>query len=450
MTNVPDHLIDIGAEQAVLGAFLIDPDSLTDIMDDLAVIDFHDEGHQLIYRSLCDLRHEGTQADYLMLSRRIGQDNWPKLGTNGIRGNAYLTWLINQTPTAMNAHKYATIVSRLSTLRRLMSAAGDIAKLAYQANGDRLDDVFARARALVDRIMPARSDDAVLLWLDSLDVFFNIQIERNAEQLAIEAGEQPSRIDFPFHALKRFVNHIREGMLVGVASESGVGKTSFFETLAEYWASRLGLNVAFFHAELSHQVMLDRRMARQSGVPMADIENGMICNAMGLATERMRQWPGGIHYIHCPGWTVQRITNQARMLHDRGMCDVAIIDYLQKIRRVFQQGWNLAQVVGGQVEALKTCGEQLGIPVAVGSQFNRTTKGKAIKTSDDIRDTGELEEKTNIMITLDRPLDETTGQRTPIATVRVDKNTNGPTGTSVLAFNGPRYLFADLHQGAEQ
>ena len=448
--NLPNHLVDIEAERAVLGACLIDPDCLMGLADDLNTGDFHDTGHQLIYGAMLDLQRHGTQADYLMLSRKIGQENWSKLGTNGIRGNAYLSWLIDQTPTSLNAGQYATIVSRLSTLRRLMGAAGDIAKLAYQANGDRLDDVFAKARALVDRITPMRSDEAVLFWLDSLDAFFNAQIERNAEMAAIEAGVQTAHVDLPWRALKPFVNYVREGSLVGVAAESSVGKTAFLENCAEYWASKAGLNVVFFHLELSHQVMLDRRMARQSGVPMADIENGLISEAMGQATRRMQQWPGGIHYVHCPGWTVQRIVNQARLLKEKGMCDVIIVDYLQKMRRVFQDGWNLAQVVGGQVEALKVCAEQLGLPIFLSAQFSKASKGKALKTSDDIRDTGELEQKANTMIILDRALDVTTGQRSSTTNGRCDKNTNGPTGGFQLVYNGPRFLFADVYQGDEQ
>ncbi len=447
--KAPEHLIDIEAEQALLGACLIDPACIVNL-DELTSRDFHDEGHRLIYESMLTLSQQGAIFDYLTLSRKIGRENWTRLGTNGIRGNAYLTWLLEQTPTSLNVGKYAKIVSRLSTLRQLMGAAGDIAKLAYQANGDRLDDVFTRARALVDRIAPMRSDEAVLLWLDSLDAFFNSQIERNAEQAAIEAGEQARHVDFPWRALQHYINYVREGMLVGVAAESSVGKTAFLETLAEYWASKSGLQVVFFHLELSHQVMLDRRMARQSGVPMRDIENGLIADAMGAATKRMQQWPGGIHYVHCPGWTVHRIVTQARMLKDRGRCDVAIIDYLQKMRRAYQQGMNLAQVVGAQLETVKTAAEQLGIPFFLAAQFSKASKGKALKTSDDIRDTGEMEQKANGMIILDRKLDVNTGQRSPVTQGRVDKNTNGATGGFQLMYNGPRFLFADIYQGDGQ
>jgi replicative DNA helicase len=330
--NPPEHLIDIEAEQAVLGACLIDPDAVMKIADSLQPADFHDEGHQLIYRCMCELLHEGTQSDYIIVSRKIGRDNWPKLGANGIRGQAYLNQLIEQTPTSLGATRYAKIVSRLSMLRRLMGASGDIAKLAYSANGDRLDDVFTRARSLVDRIAPMASDEAVLLWLDSLDAFFGTQTDRQMEQVAIEEGKATARVDFPFRAISQYINYVRPGMLVAVAAESGVGKTAFLETLAEYWASRQGLNVIFFHLELSHQVMLDRRMARQSGISMKEIEDGAITDAMGEATRRMQRWPGGIHYVHCPGWTAQRITNQARMLKDKGLCDVIIVDYLGLMR----------------------------------------------------------------------------------------------------------------------
>jgi len=275
--------------------------------------------------------------------------------------------------------------------------------------------------------------------------------ERSSEEL----DDRPTRVMFAWQSIQRYVSYVREGMLVTVAAESGVGKTSFFETWAEFLA-RLGFRTAFFHAELSHRVMLDRRMSRLSGVPIREIENGIITEAIDEATHTMKLWPGGIHYIHCPGWTAQRIVNQARILVDRGECDFVIVDYFQKLRRHYVNGMNTAQAAGADAETLKVGSEQLGIPFAIGSQFNRRSFDRDMKTGADIRDTGELAEKSNVVITIDRELLKANftdqagrvivpaGQRSPICQGRVDKNTNGPTGGFKLNFYGPRFLFTDL------
>jgi replicative DNA helicase len=342
-----------------------------------------------------------------------------------------------------------------------MDAAGQIAKLAYGANGDALDDVFTRARRLVDAIAPTRGNDALLMWLESLHSFYELQLKRVEEQSAIELGDVQARVTFAWHALKRYVNYVREGMLVSLAAESGVGKTAFLATWAEYLAHE-GLRTVFFHLELSHQVMLDRRMARRSGVPIHEIENGKITEAMEDATQAMKQWPGAIHYVHCPGWTAQRIVNQARLLVDKGQCDFVIVDYLQKVKRQYIHGMNTAQAAGAVAETFKVGSEQLGIPFAVGAQFSKASFERKRKTSADIRDTGELEQKANVCITLDREelladfkdssgrVIAQTGQRSPICNGRVDKNTNGATGNFTLNFYGPRFLFTDIPGGQRE
>ena len=122
MPNGIDTLYDIEAEQSTLGACLIDPDAIRKIADLVEPGDFHDEGHQRIYGAMQALFYQGSDVDYLVLSRAI-----PKLGTigvNGMRGVAYLTELIQRTPTSLGVERYAAIVQRLSTLRNLMGAAG--------------------------------------------------------------------------------------------------------------------------------------------------------------------------------------------------------------------------------------------------------------------------------------------------------------------------------------
>jgi len=102
----PEHLIDIEAEQAVLGACLIDPDAILKISDNLSGADFHDEGHRLIFDAMRDLLNEGTQSDYLVLSRKL-HDDLAKVGSGNVRGQAYLTDLALKTPTSLHITRYA-------------------------------------------------------------------------------------------------------------------------------------------------------------------------------------------------------------------------------------------------------------------------------------------------------------------------------------------------------
>ena len=132
-----------------------------------------------------------------------------------------------------------------------------------------------------------------------------------------------------------------------------------------------------------------------------------------------------------------------------------IVDYLQKMRRDYSHGLNSAQALGRGIELLKNCAEDLGIPVVLPAQYNAAGKKEKIKTSQDVRDTGELEDKANLVITLDRELltrnlqgdagevIATKGTRSPFVSGRVDKNTFGACGPFELLFLGPRFMLSD-------
>lgn len=456
MARMPERLTDPESERAVLGSMLIDPNATAIAADFVGPDDFNDEGHQLLFKTAYDLHHGGSAVDYLTLSSALG-DKLRRIGNGSARAEAYLTKLINDTPNAYNVPHYARIVRNLSTLRSMVAAAGQIAKLAYNADGHELDALWDRARRLLDASAPASSDEFLLLWMDSFNAYLEQQLDRCSEIDAQNAGEIKPRATFPWKALRNKpleVKYARPGTLIGVIAPPGVGKTVFAECCAEHWAEE-GLQVVFFHLELGQRAMLDRRMCRQSGVALSLIEDGYIDGTTSDASYKMQSWPGAIHYVHCPGWSAARIVRLATKLHDRGQCDALIVDYLQKMRRDYSRGLNPAQALGWSIELLKNCGEDLGLPVVLPAQLNVTGKKEKIKTGVNVRDTGELEDKANLVITLDRPLllvdvlDDQgkvvakAGQRSPIVRGRVDKNTFGACGPFKMMFLGERFLFTD-------
>jgi replicative DNA helicase len=303
------------------------------------------------------------------------------------------------------------------------------------------------------------SDKSVLLWLDSLSAFYDYQLDRQAELDAMSRGEVAARATLPWKALQKtdrggFVSYLRPGAMVVIAADTSVGKTVAMECCAEHWA-RLGLQVAFFHLELPHNLMIDRRMCRHSGDPLTLIESGAMTPAMEAATARMLNWKGGINYVHCPGWSASQIVAKARQMHQRGQCDVLIADYFQKFRLAYRNGQNKADALGNAAEGIKTFLEQAGIPGMVGSQINRRADEFRRKQAKHIKGSGDIEDKANIVITMDRDILDVPvfddqgvllankGDRSPEVRVRVDKNTNGPTGDAELVINGARFLMLD-------
>jgi len=438
-TPEPTPPSDPEAELAVLGALLVEPGKLLDIDPPLAQGDFSLARNGGLYAVLCELGDK-ARCDAVTVGERVrarGLD-WTA---------AELVELMADTPTGVHAPYYASIVREKAALRRLLFAARDIARLAYAPDADSRA-VWEKARQVVDAAWGQESDTALLTWRASLAWYFDLLDRRAKEQ---QAPTTP--LTFPWKALQHFIPRLRPGTVAVVAAGSGVGKTVFAECCAEEWA-RAGFEAAFFHFELAHEIMLDRRMARRAGVGIATLEGGEDAGieAAREASTLMSEWPGGVVYVHCPGWTMQRVVNKARLLASRGRLDVVIVDYLQKARlQETVRGLTPAQMRGQDVEALKVLAEELGLVVLLASQLNREAVTATHKTRHQIRDTGEADEKANIVITLDREILEQDlgaialkGELSPTVKVRVDKNTLGRTGETRLVLAGPHFDLKDV------
>lgn len=450
---LPPHNRD--AELAVIGSLIIDPQCFYNVESVIEPGDFYIEQNRWIYESIGNLHKAHALVDPVSLCDELNRQGH----LEDIRGAATITSFIGRTPTALNVMQYAKIVSRTSSLRSLINISCKMAEMAYRDDDQRVDEIFSRVRQMVNAASPMQSSDSVLLWWDSLELVFQQQLEIAKENELVEEGLRKPLPMLPWKSMHRFIKSIEGGTLALVAAESGVGKTTFLECCAEHWAKQ-GHHVVFFHLELRHKIMLQRRTIRQSGTPKSILDTGEITKEMSEAYQRIAKWPGAIHYIHCPGWTAGSICAKIHQMKSQGFCDIVIIDYLQKIKKLFQHGLTPAQVVGEQVEDIKNTGEQLDLSIWLASQFSNKSKGKAIKTAADTRDSGEPEQKCNLAITLNRQIliapyknnghvVVEAGSRSPETIVRADKNTAGPTGQVKMYFDGPRYRISDLAQEKE-
>ncbi len=132
----------IEAEQSVLGALLIDKDAVIEVAELLQPDDFYRQHHGTIYAAVLDLYERREPVDIVTVSEVLERQN----RLEDVGGTAYLTSLINLTPTAVNAVHYARIVERKGVLRNLISAAGRIAGLGYEEDGD-VGEVIDRAES---------------------------------------------------------------------------------------------------------------------------------------------------------------------------------------------------------------------------------------------------------------------------------------------------------------
>lgn len=424
-------------EEAVLGSILIDSGWLPELSGALNPADFSVTRFGVIYEAMQAMERAGTRVDLTTLVDYL--ERCGKLATVG--GASYLTSLINAPETSTHARYYAGIVRHDSIRRALIAAAGEIAKSAY-ANLDAAEMVAQAQNGIAQVRHMLGQADAGLSLKDSLAYYLDLLGKR-------EADKDKPKLAFPWRGLAGLMPHLDAGTLVGIVAEAGVGKTSFLENCTERWAAS-GWRVAFFHFELSTHMMLDRRMQRASGVPIQRLQLGGQLESedydrIVAAAERMDRWPGNIHYVHCPGWTMAQVIAAAEQLHDEAGLEVVIVDYLNKIElRDRGGGMNTAQMRGADIEQFKVALERHGWVGLMAAQFNVAGKHAQVRTLADVRDTGELDDKANVGIVLDRPRDNQ-GDRSGETKVRVVKCNAGQEGSVDLWFNGSRLSFDLMH-----
>ena len=298
----------------------------------------------------------------------------------------------------------------------------------------------------VHKLSRDTSASARLTWEESFDFYERVMAER-ARQAALPVVERRT-VDWPWPSWNKLIDPLEPGMLAVLAASDGAGKTLYSENIAEYWARR-GLHVAFLHFELNRTIMLDRRTVRHSGIPRRTLRVGQLTPQEEVERQRsndtMRQWPGGICYVHTPGWTMERALAEVHALSGEGLCDVCVVDYLEKAapsaRQLRTYGANHWQREANDVEMLKSFAEQIEIPALLVAQLNKMGKGQSFADMDRtaIRGAGEKTEKANVVILLHRESLEDMAVK-----VRVDKNTLGPTGSFEQVMNTPRFLVGDV------
>lgn len=435
-------------ERAILGALLIDPDAILRVREvDLQPSDFYVPSHGMIYAAMLSLADRFrpidtlTVADALRAKSHNGRSDLDIIG-----GPAALTELIGETVTAIYAGDHAAIVKRLARQRAIITMSGELAALAHHHEGtleELYDQVSRLVAAAMDRPETAShyygSDESLVEYL--------------AEQVAMQErlqADPDALIVTGLRDLDAYLGSIPEGTLHVPVARPGTGKTIYCECLAEHNARR-GKRVAFYHYELSTREMLHRRVARHGKVALQRLREGYSGPEVTDALDAIRAWHGNIVYVHCPGWSAERVAADMTRLHARGECDLAVVDYVQKIPLPRGEG-TTSMRIGQNVEVLKTCAEQLSIPIVLPSQVNRSFKGRgnARPTIADIRESGEIEEKANQILVLHRPEERQAGRpedlfgKTEKIEIHIEKNTGGATGQVDVVHVLGHYKYASL------
>ncbi len=403
---------NVEAEQAVLGSLLIDPDAIVKVASTLQDADFYREPHQWIYRALLSLNERREPADFVTLVDELERNNQ----LEEIGGPAYITQLINSTPTAIYVDHYARIVERTATLRRLIGAANQIAGLAYDETNE-LEEVVDRAESLIFGVSESR------IHRDLTPISKIVPEVVNHIDFLASNQDQLMGVPTGLTDLDQMLGGFQKSDLIIVAGRPGMGKSSLGLSIAQNAAKRYDARVAIFSLEMSSEQLVQRLLSVETGIDSHRLRLGQIDE---------RDWPilleaanvlgsTNVFIDDTPGASVMQIRTKARRLYAERGIDLILVDYMQLMSGGGGgggggRGENRQQEISYISRSLKGLARELNVPVIALSQLSRAVESRANNKPvlSDLRESGCLSGDTLVNLPdlgLNLPIRELAGRK---------------------------------------
>ncbi len=434
---------NIEAEEAVLGSILIDPDAIIKIAPTLHADDFYLEKHRWIYQAALDLHERRLPADFVTLCDEMERRNQ----LQEVGGPAYITELVNAVPTAIHVEYYAGIVERTAILRRLISAAGQIAQLAYGDSGE-IDEIVDRAEEIVFGVSERRLQRTIAPIRQVM-----AEVVKRIDYLASHQGELMG-VPSGFRLLDKLLGGFQKSDLIILAARPSAGKTALALNMAVNAAKRYGQRVAFFSLEMSAEQLVQRLLAAETGINQQRLRLGQINeDEWPLLMEAAGVLSNTPMFIDdTPALSAMELRTKARRVHAEFGLDLVVVDYLQ-LMRGDARAENRVQEISYISRSLKGLARELNVPVLALSQLSRAVESRTEKRPmlSDLRESGALEQDADIVMFIYREdmYDETT-DRQNIADIIIAKHRNGPTGVVSLYFRKELTQFMELELHREE
>jgi replicative DNA helicase len=429
---------NLDAEMSLLGAVLIDEETLADISEHVKPDDFYDKRHGLIYGGMMRLYEKHRPVDLLTLTEELKR----KKELDTIGGSAYLTDLTNYVPTAAHAEAYAELVEQKAVRRRLIKASGEISELGFDEEYT-TQELLEKAEAELFSV----SDQSLKQDLVTLESILTESFDR-MEELHRNKGSLRG-VRTGYRDLDNMTAGLQRSDLIILAARPAMGKTTLVTNLAYNVATIAKQPVLFFSLEMSKEQLVDRMLADASGVDGWNIRTGNLSDEdfskLSDAMGEMAEAP--IFIDDTPGLTVLEMRTKARRVAHEQPLGLIIIDYLQLMQGSGRSDGNRVQEVSEISRGLKLIARELNVPVIALSQLSRSVESRSpqIPQLADLRESGSIEQDADIVMFIYREAyynPET--DRGNITDLIIAKHRNGPTGKIELYFHPERLRFMSV------
>ena len=359
-----NQLFDRDMEEALIGSVLITPDAYVDAAPLVNAEDFYLHRNRWIWEAFIELFKSDSYFDVLTLK--------DALETSGhledVGGLDYLISLTNRVPSSQHAESYARNISALAVRRRLLTAANDIAKLAYRKDTG-VDNVISDAEKAIFGVSQERYKRDLVPIADAADAY----LERLLLNASIPGGV--TGLETGLKAVDKALDGLQRSDLIIVAGRPGMGKTGFMIGIAKHVGLALKRNVAFFTLEMSAEQLIQRMIAQETNIDsqklrsakLSDSEAQEVVHALGVLSESR------IFVDDTPAITPLQMRTKCRRMQMEIGLDLVIVDYLQLMSGDTRTE-NRVQEVSYISRYLKVLARDLNVPVMAAAQLSRAVE----------------------------------------------------------------------------
>ena len=421
------------AEQAVLGSVLIDSRCVADVIGVVSPEDFYLQQNREIYETVYTMFNYSQTIDPVTVLEKMRQ-----LGYYTDASTDYIRQLMEITPTAANAVRYANIVRDKSMLRALGTAAGNISETVREQVGTP-EEILENAEKQIYAIRKGERGDSLEHVGTILHKVFARLTELSESDSAIP-GLSSGLVD-----LDAKINGLNKSDLLLVAARPAMGKTAFGLNIALNVAKKTNKTVAIFNLEMSREQLVMRLLAIEGGVDGKKMATGKLdeeeWTKLSMAASALSQTD--IRIDDNPTVTPAQMNAKCRRLDNLGL---VLIDYLQRMSGGGKANENRVQEVSAISRSLKIMAKELNVPVICLSQLSRAVESRSDKRPvlSDLRESGAIEQDADSVMFLYR--DEYYNEKSEdkgVAECIVAKNRHGETGTVKMQWIPQYQTFAD-------
>jgi len=443
--KVPPQAPDL--EEAVLGAFMIDRDAVTNAIELLRSESFYDDRHRIIFSAIRRLFEKTQPIDLLTVSeelRKMGQ-----LEEAG--GPFYVTSLTNRVASAAHIEHHARIVTQKFIQRELIRISSEIVHDSYEDTTDvfeLLDKAEQNLFNIADKNLRTSYND------------INNLLSATIKEIDEARKHEDALTGCPsgFSALDRLTGGWQKSDLIIVAARPSMGKTAFTLSLARNAAVDFKKGVAFFSLEMSAQQLVKRLISAETEIPAEKIMKGHLAEHEMVQLVKLsgRLGEAPIFIDDTPAINIFELRAKCRRLKMQHDIQLVVIDYLQLMTASDSgKGGNREQEISQISRSLKSIAKELNIPIIALSQLSRKVEdrgGAKRPMLSDLRESGAIEQDADLVCFLYRPeyygldIDDNNLPTKGIAEVIIAKHRNGALENVRVRFVDKYIKFVDLDE----